>query len=186
MAAMEPEEEKREREEIENLVPSIYRELRLMARMKMSAERPQTLSATSLVHEAWLKLRLDPGKGGENWSDRRHFFGAAAEAMRRILIDRARAKQALKRGGHLEREDLAITQIVAPVDNSDEKTIALCENLERFVEVDPECAEIVKLKFFAGLTWEEIAELTECSERTIRRRWTYAKAWLREAVESGK
>ncbi|MEM7698742.1 MAG: ECF-type sigma factor [Verrucomicrobiota bacterium] len=179
---MSSEEEGSENSKIENLVPSIYSELRRIARLKIANEGPQTLSATSLVHEAWLRLR-DANNGIEGkWNNRRHFFGAAAEAMRRILIDRARAKQAIKRGGDLERDDLAITQIAAPIENDDSKTLALCEALERFSEVDPECAEIVQLKFFAGFNWDEIATNLESSERTVRRRWTYAKAWLRDAM----
>lgn len=164
------------------LVNSVYSELRVLARQKMRGEAPQTLSATSLVHEAWLRITEDGKLNQEEWKNRRHFFGAAAEAMRRILIDRGRAKQALKRGGDLERDDLAISKIAASVDETP-NTVAVCEALENFAKVDAECAELVKLKFFVGMSWEEIAELTGESTRTVNRRWTYAKAWLYDAIE---
>lgn len=167
------------------LVDSVYAELRVLAHQKMVGEAPQTLSATSLAHEAWLRISKDGEVGQGEWKNRRHFFGAAAEAMRRILIDRARARQALKRGGDLEKVDLSITQIAAPVDDTS-NTVAVCEALEEFAKLDPECAELVKLKYFVGMSWEEIAELTGDSPRTVNRRWTYAKAWLYDAIERNR
>lgn len=155
------------------LIPVVYEELRKIARGQMSRESgPQTLSATALVHEAWLRV------GGEvRWQSRRHFFGAAAEAMRRILIERARAKARMKRGGEFERVELGEVEIEAPTTGED--LIALDEALAKFMREDPEAAEIVSLRYFAGLKWSEIAEMTGTSERELNRQWEYARAWLR-------
>lgn len=165
-------------------MPLVYDELRRLAQFKMASEAPQTLSATSLVHEAYLRLL-----GGEEtrplvWENRRQFLGAAAEAMRRILIDRARARSRIKRGGGLSREEQAITQIATPME--EEEIVEISDALELFSQHDPDCAEMVKLKYFVGLSWEEIAELTGNSTRTVRRRWAYARAWLFDAVEKGR
>ncbi|MCB1086386.1 MAG: sigma-70 family RNA polymerase sigma factor [Verrucomicrobiae bacterium] len=165
------------------MILQVYGELRRLARAKMSGEKPQTLRATALVHEAYLRLKESAGSGEKIWQNDRHFFYAAAEAMRRVLIDRARARMSLKRGGHLGRDDLSITAIVDPSSvGSDDEVVAVSEALDAFTKVDPETAELVRLKYFIGLSWEEIAELTGQSTRTLRRRWTYAKAWLRAAI----
>lgn len=167
------------------MILRVYGELRHLARAKMAGEKPQTLRATALVHEAYLRLRNSAdGDEKRTWKDERHFFHAAAEAMRRVLIDRARARQALKRGGHLDRDDLSITRIADPNGaGGDDEILAVSEALEAFTEADPESAELVRLKYFIGLSWEEIAELTGQSTRTLRRRWSYAKAWLKAAIE---
>jgi RNA polymerase sigma factor (TIGR02999 family) len=160
------------------LIPVVYEELRKIARGQMSRESgPQTLSATALVHEAWLRV------GGEvHWQSRRHFFGAAAEAMRRILIERARAKARMKRGGEFERVELVEVDIEAPTTGED--LIALDEALAKFMREDPEAAEIVSLRYFAGLKWSEIAEMTGMSERELNRQWEYARAWLRTEMSA--
>ncbi|MBK8038241.1 MAG: sigma-70 family RNA polymerase sigma factor [Verrucomicrobiaceae bacterium] len=160
------------------LIPVVYEELRKIARGQMSRESgPQTLSATALVHEAWLRV------GGEvRWQSRRHFFGAAAEAMRRILIERARAKARMKRGGAFERVELEDLEIEAPTTGED--LIALDEALAKFMREDPEAAEIVSLRYFAGLKWSEIAEMTGMSERELNRQWEYARAWLRTEMSA--
>jgi RNA polymerase sigma factor (TIGR02999 family) len=160
------------------LLPMLYDELRKIARGQMSRESgPQTLSATALVHEAWLRV------GGEvRWQSRRHFFGAAAEAMRRILIERARAKATLKRGGEFERVDLDGLEIEAP--SAVEDLLLLDEALAKLMREDHETAEIVSLRYFAGLKWSEIAEMTGLSERELNRQWEYARAWLRAEMSA--
>ena len=159
------------------LLPLVYQELRNVAAQKMSGEAPgNTLQATALVHEAWLRL----GGEAQNWRNRAHFFGAAAEAMRRILIDRARSKRTEKHGGGLERVDLAGLEIMNP--SSDEDLLAVDEALGQFVLVDAEKAELVKLRYFAGMTLEEAAEVLGLSLTTAKRHWAYAKAWLYRAI----
>jgi RNA polymerase sigma factor (TIGR02999 family) len=133
---------------------------------------PQTLSATALVHEAWLRVGSDV-----IWRSRRYFFSAAAEAMRRILIERARSKARIKRGGELERVELDDVEIVAPTMGED--LLALDEALAKLKCEDPAAAEIVNLRYFAGLKWAEIAEMTGLSERELNRQWEFARAWLR-------
>ncbi|MCB1232155.1 MAG: sigma-70 family RNA polymerase sigma factor [Verrucomicrobiae bacterium] len=161
----------------------VYDELRRLAAHKMAGESgPQTLDATALVHEAWLKLEKSSG-GSSRWSHRRHFFNAAAEAMRRILIDRARAKRRQKRGGDLEKVELFESRIIAPCE--DDEVLELSDALERLGAEKPELAEIVRLRYFVGITWAEIAELLETSESSLLRKWRYAKAWLRMAMEDG-
>lgn len=159
------------------LIPMVYEELRKIARGQMGRESgPQTLSATALVHEAWLRV------GGEvRWQSRRHFFGAAAEAMRRVLIERARAKARLKRGGAFERVELGEVEIEAPTAGED--VMALDEALAKLMREDPEAAEIVSLRYFAGLKWCEMAEMTGMSERELNRQWEYARAWLRTELK---
>ncbi len=162
------------------LVAALYADLRRLAAKHMAAESgPQTLSATALVHEAWLRMGA-PEAADARWENRRHFFGSAAQAMRRILIDRARNKGRQKRGGELERVDAAISQIIAPV--PDDQLLALNDALETLAQKDPETAEIVNLHYFGGLSWVEIAEMTGKSERDLRRQWTFARAWLREEI----
>lgn len=159
------------------LMPLVYDELRKIARGQMIRESgPQTLSATALVHEAWLRVS-QPGDREVVWKSRRHFFGAAAEAMKRILIERARAKARIKRGGEFERVDLDELEIESPAAGED--VLALDEALAQLMREDPEAGEIVSLRYFAGLKWSEIAELLGMSERELNRQWEYARAWLR-------
>ena len=158
----------------DRLLPLVYQELRHLAAHKMSKEpQGQTLQATALVHEAYIRL---VGSDVQNWNSRGHFFGAAAEAMRRILIENARRKQRLRRGGgrdkiDLNDEDLAIE---APSDD----IVALDEALTELTNVDKTKAELVKLRYFAGLTLEQAARILDISPATAKRHWTYAKAWL--------
>ncbi len=165
-----------------DLLPLVYAELRRLAACKMAQEPPgQTLQATALVHEAW--LRLAGNDSGPLWQSRAHFFGAAAEAMRRILIDSARRKHALRHGGGQERVDLETAQIAAP--SSDEELLEVHEALERFARADPAKAELVKLRYFVGLTIPEAAEALGISEPTAKRWWTYARAWLYREIRGG-
>ncbi len=158
----------------------VYDELRRLAAHRMAAEsEPQTLDATALVHEAWMRIAR-PG-GDERWSHKRHFFNAAAEAMRRILIDRARARNRQKRGGQLKREELHESRITAPCDGED--LLALNEVLDLLAVEKPELLEIVRLRYFVGLGWDEIEALLGLSQSTLRRKWLYAKAWLRERMD---
>jgi len=158
----------------EELLPMVYEELRRMAASRMARERAgHTLQPTALVHEAW--LRLTDGKA-QTWENRAHFFGAASEAMRRILIERARRKASVKHGGGLARIDISDLQIASAL--PDEKLLLLDEALEQLKAQDPDAARIVTLKFFGGLTNDEIVEVMGTSDRTVRRQWNYAKAWL--------
>jgi RNA polymerase sigma factor (TIGR02999 family) len=156
------------------LLPLVYEELRKLAAQKMAHESPgQTLQATALVHEAWLRM------GGDDqpaWNNRAHFFAAAAEAMRRILIDNARRKKALRHGGGAQRVNVDGIELAANMD--DEQLLALNEALEQLAAHDARKAELVKLRFFAGLTNEEAARVLGVSEPTVKRDWTYARAWL--------
>ena len=162
------------------LLPLLYDELRRMARGQMARESgPQTLTATALVHEAWLRL-----SGGDEWRSRRHFFGAAAEAMRRILIDRARGKMAAKRGLRAKHVPLDAVEIEAG--QPDEELLAVHEALDRLVAEDALAGEIVSLRYFAGLPWAEISELTGLSERDLQRQWSFARAWLHVAITDGR
>jgi len=163
----------------EELFPLVYEELRRMAAKRMAGEaNGHTLQPTALVHEAWLQL---VGDGDQNWENRRHFFGAAAEAMRRILILNARRKSVLKRGGGQLRVPLEDLEI--PAATPDEYVLLIDEALQWLEAEDPEMARIVLLKFFGGLTNEEVAETLGCSLRTINRQWFYAKIklfrWIR-------
>lgn len=163
----------------EQLLPLVYDELRKLASSKMAAEASgQTLQATALVHEAY--LRLVDGERAQHWNSRGHFFAAAAEAMRRILLNQARDKKRQKRGGGWQRLDL---ETLAVVDNaSDEELIALDEALERLAQENPICAELVKLRFFTGLTLAETAATLGLATRTADRHWAYARAWLYEVL----
>jgi RNA polymerase sigma factor (TIGR02999 family) len=156
------------------LLPDVYDELRRLARGMMSAERLQTLSATALVHEAWLRVARDEAPA---WQNRRHFFGAAAQAMRRILLNRIRDKRRLKRGGGAEHVPADEVDIEAP--GTDEELLAVDEALDRLAAEEPLAAEVVSLRFFTGLKWSEISELTGQSERDLNRLWAFARAWLR-------
>jgi RNA polymerase sigma factor (TIGR02999 family) len=163
----------------EHLLSLVYDELRMLAAQKLSRERPgQTLQATALVHEAY--LRLVDAQGDRAWNSRGHFFAAAAEAMRRILVNRARDRRRLKRGGDGERVEL---EDVAIADESGTPDIlTLDEALDRLASEEPACAELVKLRFFAGLTQEEAARALGVSRRTANRYWAFARAWLRQAM----
>jgi RNA polymerase sigma factor (TIGR02999 family) len=158
----------------EELLPLVYQELRRMAAHKMSAEPAgHTLQATALVHEAWLKLVDVPS---QSWQNRAHFFGAAAESMRRILIDRARRKHTHRRGSGALHLDLDNLEIAHPL--PDERLLALNEALDRFSLREPRQAELIKLRYFAGLKIEEAADVLGISEATAKRWWAYARAWL--------
>jgi RNA polymerase sigma factor (TIGR02999 family) len=166
----------------EQLLPLVYDELRQLAAARMAAEPPgQTLQPTALVHEAYLRL---VGDGEEpSWDSRGHFFAAAAEAMRRILIDNARRKGSRKRGGDRERADLDIDDLAAPELRED--LLALDEALNQLAAADPEAARLVQLRYFAGLTLAEAAQVLGISARTADRLWAYARAWLHQALEGG-
>lgn len=160
----------------EQLFPLVYAELRQLAAHKLAHERPgQTLQATALVHEAYLRL-VDPNES-PHWDGRRHFFAAAAEAMRRILVENARRKQRLRHGGGRKRLDLDQLDLMDTGGES-EDLLALDEALERLATEEPAVAEVVKLRYFAGLTIEEAATALGISVRTANRHWAYAKAWL--------
>lgn len=166
----------------EELLPLVYGELRRLAAHKMSLQPPgQTLQATALVHEAWLRL---VGQEEKHWESRRHFFSAAAEAMRHILIDRARRRLRVRHGEGAEKVPVEELEIAAPA--RDEVVLQLDEALETLAKTSPEQAEIVKLRFFAGFTEPEIAEILNLSERSVQRQWSYAKAWLFERIETMK
>jgi len=158
----------------EKLLPLVYDELRRLAAARMAQEAAgQTLQPTALVHEAWLRL---VGQGDRTWENRAHFFGAAAEAMRRILIERARRKSRIKRGGGqvpLNIEDFELAAATA-----DERVLLIEESLQQLESHEPELARIVTLKFFGGLTNQEVAETLGVTERTVLNHWGYAKAWL--------
>lgn len=162
------------------LLPLIYAELRKLAAAKMAHEHPgHTLQPTALVHEAWLRLVDENGQA--HFQNRAHFFGAAAEAMRRILVEAARRKNAARRGGGQEHLDVDEIEIVAPTKDGDE-LLAVHEALDRLAVESPERAELVKLRYFAGLQIEEAAAAMGISERTAKRYWTFAKAWLFDEI----
>jgi RNA polymerase sigma factor (TIGR02999 family) len=165
----------------EQLLPLIYDELRQLAAQKLAQEKPgQTLEATALVHEAYLRL-VDVEKD-KHWDNRGHFFAAAAEAMRRILVDSARGKQSLKRGAGRHRHPLDESSLVAP--RLDDDVLAVNEALERLAATDREAAELVKLRFFAGLTSEQAAQTMGVSARTADRIWRYARAFLLKQLQN--
>lgn len=159
----------------EELLALVYEELRKLAATKLAQEKPgQTLQATALVHEAW--LRLVGSTGPKVWNGQNHFFGAAAEAMRRILVDRARQKACVRHGGMLERVDL--DHVTIATEDSDHTVLAVQEALEKLAVEAPQKAEIVKLRYFTGLEHAEIAQVLGLSEPTVRRHWAYARSWL--------
>jgi RNA polymerase sigma factor (TIGR02999 family) len=163
-----------DRKAAEELLPLIYEELRRLAAQKMANEAAgHTLQPTALVHEAWLRL---VGDQNQKWDGRGHFFAAAAEAMRRILIEKARRKNALKRGGHFERVNLDDVDVAILAD--DEMLLLVNDALEGLEKEDPEAAQVVKLRFFAGMTNEETGGALGISARTAKRYWTFARAWL--------
>ena len=160
------------------LLTLVYAELRQLARAKMAREQPgHTLQATALVHEAWIRL------GDQRFENRAHFFGAAAAAMRRILIENARRKQAAKRGAGAEHVDADAIEIAAATGKTDE-LLAVHEALDALAEHDARKAELVKLRYFVGLNIEEAAEVLDISAPTAKRDWTYARAWLFRNIEA--
>ena len=162
----------------DELLPLVYEELRLLAAQKLSHEPPgQTLQATALVHEAYLRLL---GAQSHNWQGRAHFFAAAAEAMRRILVDNARRKGRLKRGAGRRRVDL--DKVSVAIETPAEDLLALDEAFTRLAQEDPQAAEVVKLSYFGGLTLDEAAEVLGVSRRTAYRDWAFARAWLYEEM----
>lgn len=164
----------------EKLLTLVYDELRKLAAGKMSHEVPgQTLQPTALVHEVWLRLM---GGDGQQFANRSHFFAAAAEAMRRILIDRARRKQAQKHGGGQERVDFEGLDLAAP--DADDQLLAVNEALEKFASAYPVQAELVKLRYFAGMTNEETAQILEISVSTAKNYWAFARAWLFDEIRA--
>jgi RNA polymerase sigma factor (TIGR02999 family) len=166
----------------EHLLPLVYDELRRLAAQRLAQEKPgQTLQPTALVHEAY--LRLVDVEQARNWDSRGHFFAAAAEAMRRILVESARRKKRGKHGGHLKR--LALEDRDVPVEPPPDDILALDDALTRLAEKDPEAARVVQLHFFAGLSIEQVAETLGVSRATAYRQWAYARARLRSAIDGG-
>jgi RNA polymerase sigma factor (TIGR02999 family) len=162
------------------LVPLVYGELRQLAARRLAQEAPgQTLQPTALVHEAY--LRLVDVERAPHWNSRGHFFAAAAEAMRRILVERARRKGRIRHGGGLRRADLLDAEVAAATE--EEQILLLDEAMTRLAAARPQAAELVKLRFFTGLTLEQIAPLLALSPRTTRRLWVFARAWLRRDME---
>ena len=158
----------------DQLLPLVYGELRRLAAQKMAREAPgHTLQPTALVHEAWLRLA---GEQNQQWDSRGHFFSAASEAMRRILIEHARSKNAVKRGADFER--VKFESIDAAVLAEGEEFLLLNDALEKLEREDPDAAQVVKLRFFAGLTNEEAGQVLGVTDRTAKRYWTFARAWL--------
>ena len=165
----------------DKLLPLVYEELRRLAGLKMSQEPPgQTLQATALVHEAYIRL---VGSEAQNWSGRTHFFVAAAEAMRRILIENARRKRRLKHGGGQQR--VGLDDACLAIEEPSEDLIALDEALAKLAIEDPVKADLVKLRYFAGLTIEQAAKILEISRATADRYWSYARAWLFHEINKG-
>jgi RNA polymerase sigma factor (TIGR02999 family) len=171
-----------DRQAADALLPLVYAELRRLAARKLAHETPgQTLDATGLVHEAY--LRLVDADGDPPWDNRGHFFAAAAEAMRRILVDNARRKRSRKHGGGRQREDLEDVDLAAPEPSED--VLALDEALTRLAARDPVKAELVKLRYFAGLSLPQAAEVLGISTSTADRYWAYARAWLYREITRG-
>jgi RNA polymerase sigma factor (TIGR02999 family) len=161
----------------DQLLPLVYEELRKLAGAKLANENPgQTLQATALVHEAYLKL-VDLEKA-QHWNSRGHFFGAAAEAMRRILVEQARRKDRIKHGGEFQR--VALGEYASP--QSDDRLVALDAALAQLAEEDPTAAKVAELRYFAGLGHEQVAETLGVSVYKARQKWTYARAWLRKVL----
>ena len=167
------------------LLPLVYDELRRLAARKLARESPgHTLEATALVHEAYVRLiGPDGGGGARRWSGRRHFFAVAAEAMRRILVDEARRRRSQKRGGGAAR--VALDQLELPARQPPPDLLALNEALDKLAAEDPAAAELVKLRYFGGLTLPEVADVLTLSPRTADRLWAYARAWLRREIDGG-
>jgi RNA polymerase sigma factor (TIGR02999 family) len=170
----------------EELLPLVYTELRHLAAQKLSKEKPgQTLQATALVHEAWLRLVGAEQEGNEpRWDGRRHFFGAAAEAMRRILVERARHKARVRHGGGCERVDVDQVELACAL--PDEDLLALHEALDQLATLDPPAADLIKLRFFTGLTHQQAAEMLGLSRSSADRTWLFARAWLFRQIKEGE
>lgn len=165
----------------EELLPLVYEELRKLAAVRMAGDRPDhTLQATALVHEAFMRL-VDVDQA-QRWNSRGHFFAAAAEAMRRILVEAARRKMSVRRGGEHHRVDAELAALAA--NYKSEEVLIIDQKLNKLRSEMPEIAKLVELKYFAGFTLEEIAQQRKVSVRTVHRHWAFAKAWLREAIES--
>jgi len=165
----------------EELIPLVYEELRLLAAQKLSQEQPgHTLQATALVHEAYIRL---VEANDQSWNSRGHFFRAAAEAMRRILVENARRKSRIKHGGELQRIELSETASADSAQNTDYELIALDEALDRFAQKDKLKADLVKLRYFVGLTIPQAAQILNISHATAERHWTYARCWLRSEID---
>jgi RNA polymerase sigma factor (TIGR02999 family) len=163
----------------DELLPLVYEELRKLAAQKMAQEKPgQTLQGTALVHEAYIRL-VDVDKA-QRWNSRGHFFQAAAEAMRRILVENARRKQAMKRGGDVQRAQLNDLDIAAVA--ASDRLLALDEAIQKLSQQDPVKAELVRLRYFAGLTIDETAKTLNISTATANRYWDYARAWLQAEI----
>ena len=174
--------ERGEGQAAEQLLPLVYAELRKLAAHKLAGETPgQTLQPTALVHEAWLKL---VGQQNRRWQDRNHFFAAAAEAMRRILTDNARRKLRQRHGGGQQRVELEDCAAAATAE--DDQVLAVDDALEKFAALDPQRAELVKLRYFVGLTITEAAEVLGISEPTAKRYWAFARAWLHEEIRANR
>jgi RNA polymerase sigma factor (TIGR02999 family) len=168
-----------EKQASEELLPMVYEELRRLAAARMARESAgQTLQPTALVHEAWVRLIED---GSRTWENRAHFFGAASEAMRRILIDRARRRARVKHGSG--QRPLDISELELAAETPDESILLVDEALEELKKESPETAQVVVLKFYGGLTNEEIVQISGSSDRTVRRQWNYAKAWLFNRIQ---
>lgn len=168
---------------VDELFPLVYQELRQLAAQRLNRELPgQTLQATALVHEAYLRL---VGGENQNWSGRHHFFAAAAEAMRRILIENARRKKSLRHGGGRKRVDLDEAILTKDNDAATDGLIALDEALEKLSDQDKVSADLIKLRFFAGLTMEQAADILGIPRRTADRNWAYARAWLYNEISKG-
>ena len=164
----------------DQLIPVVYDELRRLAAQKMAHELPgQTLQPTALVHEAWLRLG---GDGQPIWQNRAHFFAAAAEAMRRILIDRARSKGRMRHGGEWQRLD--IEEVTIAMEDGDDTVLAVHEALNKLASQDALKAEIVKLRYFVGMNHQEIADALGIAEPTVRRHWAFARSWLYAELKS--
>jgi RNA polymerase sigma factor (TIGR02999 family) len=168
-----------DREAAEQLLPLVYNELRKLAAARLANEKPgQTLQATALVHDVYLRL-VDVAEA-QRWDSRGHFFAAAAEAMRRILVESAKRKKSLKRGGDRHKLDIADVELATPPLQED--LLALSEALDNLAEIQPQTAELVKLRYFAGLTNKQAAELLEISPRKADSLWAYAKVWLHDRI----
>jgi RNA polymerase sigma factor (TIGR02999 family) len=172
----------------DELLPLVYEELRLLAAQKLSREPPgQTLQATALVHEAYLRLVGEPGPAEagqpQNWNSRGHFFAAAAEAMRRILVENARRKRTVRYGGGRRRVDLDEAAAIEPEERAADDLLALDEALAKLVRVNPLKADLVKLRYFGGLTIQQAADVLHISHATAERYWDYARSWLHAEIK---
>jgi RNA polymerase sigma factor (TIGR02999 family) len=173
----------------EQLLPLVYQELRKLAAQKLAQEKPgQTLQATALVHEAYLRLVSSPGPKSEesapHWDSRNHFFAAAAEAMRRILVENARRKRAIRHGGQRRRLEIAVDRLEQP--RQAEEILAIDDVLDKLAHQNAPVAKLVNLRYFGGMTLEEAANILRVSVRTAQRYWDYARAWLHHEIRSAK